>query len=155
TTLLIYISNLSFIFINNLKMDPTVYTFYQASILGTYMFVNFFTSRIIKHRGNPFTKALGIRIVTLGAILFMVTLIFNPNNPIWITLSMMTVSAGTSLACTVAYVNALEPFEHMRGAAASLASTFRLLFCSLFVAFSGPIFDGTIRPVAILIILAV
>lgn len=155
TTLIIYISNLSFIFINNLKMDPTVYTFYQASILGTHMFVGFFTSRVIKHKGNPFTKTLGMCTITLGAILFLITLLFNPNDPVWITVSMMTVSGGMSLACTVAYINALEPFEHMRGAAASLASTFRLLFCALLVAFSGPLFDGTIRPVAILIILSI
>ena len=151
---LVYIANLSLIFINHLGVAPEPYSFHQASIFGSYMVFSYVAARCISFYGLDYTKNLGLGLATLGAIALTLVAIITPSSPLLITISMVTFSAGTALAMNIFYADAVSCQPDLKGSANALTGSIRKGLNSLMIGISGLIFTGSITPIVLLITLS-
>lgn len=151
---LVYIANLSLIFINYLGVSPEPYSLHQASIFGVYMIFSFAAARFIAKQGLENTKNIGLRVIALGAVALGIVAILAPSNPLLITLSMVTFSAGTALSMNIFYGYAVSSQQEVKGAANALAGSIRMALNAILIGISGLIFTGSIKPVILLILLS-
>ena len=149
--IVVYIANLSLIFINHLNVSPSLYALYQATTMGTFVIFSLLSARFIATRGLAFTKKLGLIVTTIGATFLLLTAIFAPSDINLICISMALFAAGGSMLPGTFGMGALEIFSHIKGTASAMMTTYRQLLATLMVVLSEIFFDGTIVPVAVII----
>ena len=79
------------------------------------------------------------------------TALYAHTSPLWICLSMAVFAAGGALIVGIFAMKALELFPDMKGSASSMSAAIRQLLAFLLVIASELMFDGTIKPVAVLL----
>lgn len=149
--LMVFIANLSLIFIEHLGVSQEAYGFYQAMIMGTFALVSTFSIWMIGRHGPLKTKYTGIFFVFLGTCLLLLVSYYNPL-PIMICSAMAVFTAGATLASTIYSVEAVNIFPNMRGIAAGLSNALRYIVISMVIGFSTLIFNGSILPIVWLIV---
>ncbi len=149
--LVVYISNLSLIFINHLKISPEVYGYYQASTMVAFFSFSYLSNYMIKNKGMEYTKNSGSVILIIGTVLLLVTALCMPESCFWICISMGLFAAGGALILGIFGMRSLDLFPEIKGTAASLNTAIRQLLAAGLVILSEKLFDGTIVPVAIIV----
>lgn len=150
-TILVYITNLSVIFVNHLGMSLSIYSYYQASTMGSFVIFSLASIKIINKKGVNFTKNLGASLAFIGAMGLLLVSIIDHTSAIFICLAMAILAAGGSLMSGTFGMQALAIFPEMNGIALAACTVIRLFLISAFVALTEVFFDGTIMPVAIII----
>ncbi|MFI4955163.1 MAG: multidrug effflux MFS transporter [Gammaproteobacteria bacterium] len=145
---LIYITNLSLIFINHLHMDESIYSYYQGAILLTFALVSYFSGHFIFRFGMYFIRSLGFFLCILGGFSLLAVALLFPENPLLITITMCVYSTGFGLCCGILFGDFMQIFPEIKGVAAAFAAFARLLFISAMIFIAGILYDGTIVPVA-------
>lgn len=149
--MVMYISNLSVIFINHLDMPMQKFSYYQATTWGTFIIFSSLSAKIIAKKGIDFTAALGIIITLLGTfMLFTIGMKF-AESPILICSSMAIVAIGGSFTIGPFSMKCMSIFPEMRGTSLSVITAIRQSLATCLVLLSEYFFDGTIKPVAIII----
>lgn len=144
----IYVANLSVIFVNHMGMDLTEFSYWQASTMGTFIVFSLMSAKLIEAKGLDYTKNLGSILAFIGAVaIFCVGQFYQDNVPV-ICLSMAFIAAGGALFVGAYGVKAMSIFPEMNGAATAMMTAVRQLACAGFVILSEVVFDGTIVPVA-------
>lgn len=149
---MVFVSNLSLIYLDHLHVSPSHFPWHQGSVLISFAIVSMTSGRLFSYFGVPVVKMAGIIINTLGAILFGLTALFTPNNPLLITSTMCVFSIGVALMMNLIFGDYMERFPHIKGISSALASSLRLLANVVAITTSGIVFTGTIRPVAIIML---
>lgn len=151
-TIIVYITNLSVIFINHLGVSLENYSYYQASTMLSFVVFSLWSVRLIGKKGLEFTKNLGGILAFIGACgLFIVSMV-DESSVIFICISMAILAAGGSMMAGTFGMKALSIFPEMNGTALAACTTIRLFLITVFVFISEIYFDGTIVPVSIIII---
>ena len=150
-TIIVYITNLSVIFINHLGINLADYSYYQASTMATFVIFSLMSVKIIDKKGIDFTKNLGGILSLIGTTALFLVSIFNHTNPILICFSMAILAAGGSLMSGTFGMKCLAIFPEMNGTALAACTAIRLLLISIFVFLTEFYFDGTILPIALII----
>jgi len=145
---LIYITNLSLIFIDNLQVDERLYSYYQGAILLTFAIFSYLSGRFIYRFGLTFIRNLGFGLTAFGGFALLAVALLAPTNPLLITIAMCIYSLGFALCCGILFGDFMHLFPEIKGAAAAFVSFIRLLFISVMIAIAGNLYDGTIIPVA-------
>lgn len=153
---LIYLSNLSLIFITHMKMSEKMFVYYQSVTMTAYVIGSMSATKAIEILGLKKARNFGSMLAIFGTgMLFMVALFFS-SNPNLISGTFALISLGCALSMGVYFVNAVEPFPTMNGKAMAMGISLRQLFTSLIIMISSAFFNGSIMPVSIsAIILAV
>jgi DHA1 family bicyclomycin/chloramphenicol resistance-like MFS transporter len=150
-TIVVYVANLSIIFINHMGMDLTKFSYYQASTMGTFIIFSLLSSKLIANKGMDFTKNLGSILALCGAIsIFWVSQI-DKHNANLICLSMAFIAAGGAMVAGTYGMQAISIFPNMNGTAMAMMTAIRQLLAAGLVLLSEILFDGTIVPVALII----
>lgn len=149
--IVVYISNLSLIFVNHLGVSLADFGYYQASTMGTFVFFSYLSSKLIAKKGLDYTKNLGGIITTIGGTGIFLTALFNPHSIPLICISMAFLAAGGSLMVGIFGMKALSLFPDMKGTSSAMSTAIRQLLASGLVLVSEFAFDGTIVPVALII----
>jgi DHA1 family bicyclomycin/chloramphenicol resistance-like MFS transporter len=144
---MVFIANLSLIFIEHLGVSQESYGFYQATIMGTFAVVSTLGAWMIGKYGTTTTKYLGVLFSFIGVILICLVAFYNPV-PALICGSMAIFTLGATLASVIYGVEAVNAFPHLRGIASGLSNALRHLVIGLVIAFSATTFDGSMRPIA-------
>ncbi len=145
--LIIYTANLSLIFISHMDVEPTLFGYYQSSIMAVFMAFSILSAKGIDWYGPYATKKAGLIIGLLGAAL-LVYLSYRNSSPLLITIAMCIVSAGVALSMGIFGSQAMDVFPEVKGASAALICTVRLCFISIVISLTSLIFDGTMIPIA-------
>lgn len=148
--LMVFIANLSLIFIEHLGVSQESYGFYQAMIMGTFAVVSTFGIWMIGQYGPLKTKYTGIFFVFLGTCLLLIVSYYNPL-PIMICSAMVVFTIGVTLACTIYSVEAVNIFPNMRGIATGLSNALRYIVIAGVIGVSTLVFNGSILPIVWLI----
>jgi DHA1 family bicyclomycin/chloramphenicol resistance-like MFS transporter len=151
TGVVVYVSNLSLIFINHLGISTSDFGFYQAPTMASYLVFSALSAKLIAKKGPDHTKNLGGIITLIGGAALFGTALYSPTSPVLICLSMAIFAAGGSLMVGVFAMKALEIFPDIKGTASSMNVAIRQLLAFLVVFISELTFDGTILPVATLL----
>lgn len=150
--LIVFTANLSLIFIEYLGISKATYGFYQASAPAAFALFSLISIWIIGRFGINKTKYAGIITSLVGAILLMTTAWIEPN-PWLICVSMVVFTAGITLAGPIYGIESANVFPEMRGIATGMSNALRHIIVASIVSLGGFAFNGSIKPVAILIIL--
>ena len=150
-TIIVYITNLSVIFVNHLGVDLASYSYYQATTMGSFMVFSLYSVKLIAKKGVDFTKNLGAIISIIGvAGLFSISML-DHTSVMLICASMAVLAAGGSMMAGTFGMKALTLFPEMNGTALAACTAIRLLLIFIFVSLSEVYFDGTIIPIALII----
>ncbi|MBS0185334.1 MAG: MFS transporter [Proteobacteria bacterium] len=144
---MVFIANLSLIFIEHLNVSQKSYGFYQASIMGTFALVSTLGAWMIGKFGTKTTKYVGLTFSFMGTIFLCIVSFYNPL-PILICGAMSLFTMGATLASVIYGVEAVNVFPNLRGISSGLTTALRHLVIGLVIAFSSTIFDGSMRPIA-------
>jgi len=145
--LIIYTANLSLIFINYMEVSPSVFGYYQSSIMGVFMACSVLSAKGIDKYGAFTIKKIGLAIGVLGALILL-GLSYIQSSPLWITLAMCMVSGGIAFSMGIFGSQVMDIFPTIKGASAALICTVRLCFVSVVISLTSLIFNGTMVPIA-------
>jgi len=151
TAIVVYIANLSIIFMNHLGIDLKAFSYYQATTMGTFIIFSLLSIKLIGKKGIDYTKNLGSIVALIGSIgLFGIALIDKTNVNL-ICISMAFVAGGGSMMAGTFGIKALSIFPEMNGTSMAMMTAVRQLMASGLVILSEILFDGTIIPIALII----
>ncbi|RYE05822.1 MAG: MFS transporter [Rickettsiaceae bacterium] len=145
---IVYVSNLSVIFINHLGMNITEYSYWQAITIITFVGFSLLSTKLVKMKGMIYTEKLGYILAIVGVIAIVVTSRLCPNNPLLICLPMACISGGGALFCSITGSKGMAIFPDIKGASSAMITTIRLMITVLGIFISEKAFDGTILPIA-------
>ncbi|MBN8827117.1 MAG: multidrug effflux MFS transporter [Sphingobacteriia bacterium] len=147
----IYISNLSIIFVDYIGITESAYAFHQAAITFSYAVISVFTSYAIRKIGYVTARNLGGYVAFIGAILMLIvsqTPLYDI--PLIITLIKVIETAGLVFFLTFIFADYMDMHEHIKGSASSFCTSYRLIISVIMLSLTSFLFNGTIKPIAIL-----
>ncbi len=146
--IVVYVANLSVIFVNHMGMSLAEFSYCQASTMGTFIVFSLMSAKLINTKGINYTQNLGSALAMIGMIAIFCTAQIDHNNVLMICMSMAFIAAGGAIFTGAYGVKAMSVFPEMNGATTAMMTAIRQLACAGFVAISEVAFDGTIVPVA-------
>ncbi len=149
--IVMYISNLSIIFINHLGMPMQEFSYYQATTWGTFITFSFLSAKVIEKKGIDFTATLGIVTALLGTLMLFIVSMQFPKSPLMICSSMAVVAIGGAFTIGPFSMKCMSVFPDMRGTSLSVITAIRQSSAAGLVLLSEYFFDGSIKPVATII----
>ena len=151
TAIVVYIANLSVIFVNHMEMSLEKFSYYQATTMGTFIIFSLLSVKLIAIKGIDYTKNLGGTIALVGAIgLFLISQV-DKDSAIIICLAMAFIAGGGAMMVGTFGIKAMSVFPNMNGTSLAMMTAVRQLLASGLVILAELFFDGTIVPVAIII----
>jgi DHA1 family bicyclomycin/chloramphenicol resistance-like MFS transporter len=151
TAIVVYVANLSVIFINYMGISLEHFSYYQATTMGTFIAFSLIAIVCIKRKGIDFTKNLGGILALIGAVCLFYISQKNPSNVNIICLGMGFIAAGGAMMAGTFGMKALSIFPDINGTAMAMMTAVRQLLAAGLVIMSEILFDGTIKPVAMII----
>lgn len=150
---IVFIANLSLIFVDYLEVPKEVFGYYQTAIMGVFFVGSMSGAYLIKKTGMISTKALGSMLYILGVVLLAVLSFLTISSPLLVIVAMSTASFGCALAVTIYFTYSMTHLgDGLKGSAMSLTQSLRLFLSSGLVWVAARGFDVTIRPMSILAI---
>lgn len=151
SAIVVYVANLSIIFINHIGMDLAKFSYYQATTMGTFIVFSLFSIKLIGLKGIDYTKNIGAILSLIGTIMLFAVCLFNAENINVICIAMAFLAGGGALMAGTFGMKALSIFPEMNGTSMAMMTAIRQLLASGLVVLSEVFFDGTLLPVAIII----
>jgi DHA1 family bicyclomycin/chloramphenicol resistance-like MFS transporter len=151
---LVFIANLSLIFIDHLHVSQEVFGYYQAAIMSAFFVGSMSGAYLIKKIGMITTKITGssVYLVSIMSLFFLSYL--EVNSPLFFILTMSLASLGIALAMTIYFSYSMSYIgENLKGSAMSLTQFLRLFLSSGLVWLAARQFDGTTKPLSLLALL--
>ncbi|MEM1244495.1 MAG: multidrug effflux MFS transporter [Pseudomonadota bacterium] len=149
--MIVYISNLSLLFVNYLGVTQADVGYYQAVIMFTFLIFSFITVFLLHRFTTQTAQTLGLFVVFIASLLLLVLDWFWANDAKVITIIMSIYQAGSAIALGPFMSEALNTHPQRRGTASALLGGLRLTFASIVVAIAGYLFDGSLTPIAMII----
>jgi len=150
-TIIVYITSLSVIFVNHLGVSLASYGYYQASTMATFVVFSLWSVKLITKKGLAFTENFGGLLSIIGACSLFLVSIMDHTSVILICIAMGILAAGGSMMAGTFGMKALSLFPEMNATALAACTVIRLFLISVFVLISEIYFDGTIIPIAMII----
>lgn len=153
-SLAIYLTSISLIFTDYMNVPKHLYGFYISFIMASFAFFSFSTAIIVKYLGINNAKKIGLIMISVGVSFLLFTAFMLPL-PILITLSMSICSGGFAILIPLYIYSAMSVMPELKGYSSSLIAFTRLILVSIGIAIAGYFFNGTIKPLAIIVFLIV
>jgi len=150
-SMVVYIANLSIIYINYMGLNPAICSYYQATTMGSFSISSLLTVRLISRFGVEKTKNLGGIIVVIGVVLLSFITIAHNDTVKLICLAMGIIAFGGAMLAGTFSVKAMSLFPEMNGTAFAFYFSIKQLLISSLVIISGIFFNGTILPITAII----
>jgi DHA1 family bicyclomycin/chloramphenicol resistance-like MFS transporter len=150
---IVFIANLSLIFIDYLLVPKEIFGYYQAAIMSTFFIGSMSGAYCIKKWGMFATKSVGSLLYLGGGALLIVSSFLDVQSPVLLITAMSIVSLGNALAITIYFTYSMTFIPpHLKGSAMSLTQCLRLFLTSSLVWVAAKGFDGTTKPMSLLLI---
>jgi DHA1 family bicyclomycin/chloramphenicol resistance-like MFS transporter len=153
---IVFIANLSLIFVDYLQVSKEVFGYYQAAIMGTFFAGSMSSAYLIKKMGMVPTKVLGSVTYILGIGMLAVLTFLGGNSPLLLIIAMSLGSIGSALAMTIYFSYSMAYIGgHLKGYAMSLTQSIRMFLSSGLVWLAAHQFDGSTGPMTILALMCI
>ncbi len=146
--LMVFIANLSLIYIDHLAVSEKIFGLHQSSIMGVFFIGSLLGAKWISKFGMQKTKWIGNSCYLVGSLLLIGCVLLTFLEPYMLTLSMCLCSVGVAISCTIYYVDAMVDFPESTGMLAALSQGIRLLMTAGMIGFSSKLFTGSMVPLA-------
>ena len=148
---IVFIANLSLIFVEYLQVPKEAFGYYQTAIMGAFFVGSMSGTYFIKAQGMLFTKVAGSCAYLVGIAALAFLSYQTVPSPLLLILAMSTASFGSALSMAIYFAYSLTHVpEQLKGAAMAMTQSFRLLLTAGLVWIAASQFDGSMRPVSIL-----
>jgi DHA1 family bicyclomycin/chloramphenicol resistance-like MFS transporter len=153
---IVFIANLSLIFVDYLHVSKELFGYYQTAIMGTFFAGSMGGAYLIKRAGMIPTKVMG-SLTYIAGIGFLAALTYlNVNSPLLLIIAMSLASLGSALAGTIYFSYSMTYIgEHLKGSAMSLTQSLRLFLSSGLVWLAARRFDGSTEPMTLLALVCI
>jgi len=152
---LTFVGTAAFYYMNTCGLDVMVYAIHQGLVVLVFSVTSFYANKIIARLGSNQAVLLGMSLTLIGTILFVSFAFLFPFTPVLITTAMIVIAIGSAFPMSVTWAESMEIIPHLKGTCSSFIMSLRLLLSSIAVAITGVFFDGSMRPVALVIFVAI
>ena len=149
---LAFLSCISVLFVLEFGISKHILPLFQASLLGAWVVASLTYSRAIAYFGTQKVKGIGTVFFVAGGIGFIVAGLYCPNNPYILTLPMLSYTFGANWVQGLYFPEGMEIFPDIKGTAASVLTSIRLLLTAIIVGVASYFYDATIYPIMLLIL---
>jgi MFS transporter, DHA1 family, multidrug resistance protein len=151
SVVMIFISNLSLIFVDYLNVPKELFGYYQAAIMGTFFAGSMSGAYLMKKIGLVGTKVLGNIFYIAGIGVLAIVTFSSIHSPLLLIIAMSSASIGSALSCTIYLSFSMTYIDtSLKGSAMSLTQSLRLLLSSGLVWLAAIQFDGSTVPMTVL-----
>ena len=147
-----FLSGTSVLFVVEFGMSKTIFPFVQAALLGAWVLGSLFLNRALATWGIPKVKRVGLILCGLGAVLLGVAALVAPKNPYFLTSGMLAYAFGANWIIGLYFPEGMAILPHIRGIAASLLTSARLLLAALVVGLTSSFYNATVYPLVAVIL---
>ncbi|MCW8444536.1 multidrug effflux MFS transporter [Fluoribacter gormanii] len=151
TAYLTFVGSASFYYINTCKLSYFQFAMQQGLIVFIFSLTSFYADKIITRIGSRKAVYLGMVCCIISIVLLTYFAFQYPDYPRLITLAMCWMAFGCAFPMSVTFAKSLEILPDLKGVCSSFIMSTRLLFSSGAVALTGFLFDGSMRPVVLVI----
>ena len=144
---MIYVSNMSLLYIDKLGVSPKQFPFYQMATLGTFVLVSLNNSRLIDKFGVEKLKATGLGLIFANTLIFFISPSNLLDSPVFLTATMCLFSIGAGLSIGLFFAKSMQVFPELTGIAASLVTAIRLFIVSAAIDIGSNAYKGTSQSV--------
>ncbi|HHP0479284.1 TPA: multidrug effflux MFS transporter [Vibrio campbellii] len=152
---MIYVSNMSLLYIDKLGVSPKQFPFYQMATLGTFVLVSLNNSRLIDKFGVEKLKATGLGLIFANTLIFFISPSNLLDSPVFLTATMCLFSIGAGLSIGLFFAKSMQVFPELTGIAASLVTAIRLFIVSAAIDIGSNAYKGTSQSVVQIMTLVV
>ncbi|HSX04618.1 MAG TPA: MFS transporter [Rhabdochlamydiaceae bacterium] len=151
---IVFVANLSLIFVDYLQVPKEVFGYYQTAIMGAFFIGSMGGAYLIKKLGMIPTKAIGSLAYITGVVLLVLLTFLAVDSPLLIIVAMSVTSLGSALAMTIYFTYSMTYLEgNLKGASMALTQSLRLFLSSGLVWCAARGFDGSTWSMSILAII--
>lgn len=148
---LTFLSTISVLYVDSLEVRIEQLPVYQAAILFSWLLGGISLNRMLSLLGKERVKALGTKLVAIGGVSFIVVGFFLPLNAELQTLTMMLYTLGFNWTQSLYFPEGMEIMPEIKGIAASILTSTRLLVTASIVGLSSSCYNGTIYPLVLVL----
>ncbi len=152
---MIYVSNMSLLYIDKLGVSPKQFPFYQMATLATFVLVSLNNSRLIDKFGVEKLKATGLGLIFANTLIFFISPSNLLDSPVFLTATMCLFSIGAGLSIGLFFAKSMQVFPELTGIAASLVTAIRLFIVSAAIDIGSNAYKGTSQSVVQIMTLVV
>lgn len=144
---LAFLSGTAVLFVVEFGMAKSLFPLYQGAILAAWVIGSLTCDRALQKWGNQKLKKIGSILLLIGGVGMGASAILLPRDPNLQTFFMFLFTFGANWASGLYYGESMEVFPEMKGIAASILTSARLLFSALIIALVGQFYNATIYPI--------
>jgi len=147
-----FLSGSSVLFVVEFGMSKTLFPIIQGFILGGWVVGSFLLDGAVRKWGILRVKKTGIIFSVFGGLVLSLATYFFPRDPYCLTAGMVLYAFGANWIIGLYFPEGMEILPEIKGVAASLMTSARLLVAAWIVSLSSSLYNATIYPMAALVI---
>ncbi|MCL9782002.1 multidrug effflux MFS transporter [Vibrio sp. S4M6] len=144
---MVFVSNMSVIFVNKLGVSKETFPFYQFSLLVAFVIASVNSGRLITWFGLNKMKNIGYVILIVSSLIMWTMPTAWQQNPLLVTLAMVIYSFGAGICIGIFFTRSMEACPGQTGVSASLVTAIRLALVAIIIDISSDMYDGTMTTV--------
>ena len=149
---LCFLSTSAVLFILEFGVLKSIYPYYQCSLLVAYLIASLYSTKLMNKFGILFIKKLGLFSVIFASSMLVLVTLFYPKNSLLLTIAMIPYAAGFIWIQTPYVTEVMELIPDVKGIAASILTSLRLLITAGIVGVVAMHYNATIVPTTIAIV---
>lgn len=142
-----FLSTISVLFVIEYGISKQMLPLYQAALLGAWLAANLTSKKAIQRWGGLAIKKAGTFLFGIGGIGLVPIAYFAPESSVFLTVAMMLFAIGANWTQGLYFPEGMELFPQIRGVAASLLTSARLLISAVVVGFASILYNSTVYPI--------
>jgi len=147
-----FLSGSAVLFVVEFGMSKAVFPFIQGFVLGGWVLGSLMLNRAMTKWGMEKVKKRGIILCTLGGCVVGLAALFFPRDPYLSTAGMALYAFGANWIIGLYFPEGMEILPHIKGVAASLLTSARLLIAAFVIGLTSALYNETIYPMAAVIV---
>jgi DHA1 family bicyclomycin/chloramphenicol resistance-like MFS transporter len=147
-----FLSGTAVLFVVEFGMSKAVFPFIQAAILGGWVAGSLLLDRVVAKWGNLKIKKAGMVLCVLGGLELVLTAFGAPRDPYFLTFGMVLYALGANWIIGLYFPEGMEILPHIKGIAASLLTSARLLIAALVVGLASSLYNATAYPLIFIVL---
>lgn len=146
---LTFVGSAAFYYINTCNINPLMFACHQGLVVASFSITSFYAGKVIGWLGSDRSVAYGMLLCAVSMVMMLVFAYVYPYKPMLITITMSLFAIGCAFPMSVTFAQSLEIIPSLKGVCSSFIMSTRLLITSIAIWFTGKMFDGTMKPVAL------
>jgi DHA1 family bicyclomycin/chloramphenicol resistance-like MFS transporter len=149
---LCFLSSSAVLYVVEFGLSENYYPFYQCSLLVAYLVASLYSTRMMNRFGVSGVKFIGVISIIVASLMLCYTTFFYSRDPLLLTIAMIPYGAGFIWIQTPYVTEVMELMPDIKGIAASILTSLRLLITASVVGVVAKFYDSSIIPTTIAII---